>query len=257
MVYFHRFYLKHSFTQFDRHLVAVTCLFLASKVEETQKKLREIAWVYVRCIPARKRKFDIPVRADEYYSTTHYKYTKQKLVSLEKTLLRAIAFQLKVVHPYTSLLDYARKVEGDKHLTQVAWNFVNDSLHRTDLCLQYAPDLIACASIYLASKYLKKNLFCDGKSEWWAHFKVSKATLEEISNQILDLYERDKNNGRHNSPEDSNKSPTTPTNQLNQHTCNPNSNKRRRSQKREYPNTSADHKRQRVGKVSSSHISRN
>lgn len=42
VVYFHRFYMFHSFKQFPRYVTACCCLFLAGKVEETPKKCKDI-----------------------------------------------------------------------------------------------------------------------------------------------------------------------------------------------------------------------
>ncbi|VDI09716.1 Hypothetical predicted protein [Mytilus galloprovincialis] len=42
VVYFHRFYLFHSFKDFHRYITAAGCLFLAGKVEETPKKCKDI-----------------------------------------------------------------------------------------------------------------------------------------------------------------------------------------------------------------------
>lgn len=42
IVYFHRFYMFHSFNTFPRYVTACCCLFLAGKVEETPKKCRDI-----------------------------------------------------------------------------------------------------------------------------------------------------------------------------------------------------------------------
>lgn len=88
-------------------------------------------------------------------------------------------------------------LKGNRNLAQVAWNFVNDSL-RTTICLQFKPQLIASAAIYLASKFLKYQL-PEGKKPWWEVFDARITDLEgflffclistEISNQILDLYE--------------------------------------------------------------------
>lgn len=39
MVFFHRFYAKHSFTDHDRFEVAVAAILLAGKTEETPRKL--------------------------------------------------------------------------------------------------------------------------------------------------------------------------------------------------------------------------
>ena len=42
-VYFHRFYMFHSFQDFPKYVVATCCLFLAGKAEETPKKCRDIS----------------------------------------------------------------------------------------------------------------------------------------------------------------------------------------------------------------------
>eukprot|EP01031_Cornospumella_fuschlensis_P034871 gene34871-42227_t len=41
-VYFHRFFMFHSFTSDNRYPVALACIFLASKVEERPIKLKEV-----------------------------------------------------------------------------------------------------------------------------------------------------------------------------------------------------------------------
>lgn len=42
MVFFHRFYAKHSFLEHDRFEVAVACIVLAAKTEESPKKLNTV-----------------------------------------------------------------------------------------------------------------------------------------------------------------------------------------------------------------------
>ena len=41
-VYFHRFYMFHSFLEFPRYVNATCALFLAGKAEETPKKCRDL-----------------------------------------------------------------------------------------------------------------------------------------------------------------------------------------------------------------------
>ena len=73
-------------------------------------------------------------------------------------------------------------------MAQYAWNFVNDSL-RTTLSLQYPPQQIAVTALYLASKF-KRHAFEDFEGKpWWERYKTSIETIEDIANQILDLYE--------------------------------------------------------------------
>ena len=61
-------------------------------------------------------------------------------------------------HPYSSLVKYARCLLGDEQklqkMVQMSWTFVNDSL-RTTLCLQWEPEVVAIALMYLAAKLNK------------------------------------------------------------------------------------------------------
>lgn len=69
---------------------------------------------------------------------------------------------------------------------------------RTTLCLQFKPQLIASAAIYLASKYLKYELpgimninyifnnffLIEGKKPWWEIFN---AKIEDLEGKIPTL----------------------------------------------------------------------
>lgn len=79
-------------------------------------------------------------------------------------------------------------------MVQMAWTFVNDSLCTT-LCLQWEPEIIAVALMYLAGK-LSKFEVVDwvGRTQrhlfWWDMFveDVTMSLLEDICHQVLDLY---------------------------------------------------------------------
>ena len=45
-VFFHRFFIRQSFREFHRHLVATACVFLASKVEESPRRLNALVDLY-------------------------------------------------------------------------------------------------------------------------------------------------------------------------------------------------------------------
>ena len=73
----------------------------------------------------------------------------------ERILLQTIKFDLQVDHPYGYLLKYAKTLKGNQEqitaMVQMAWTFINDS-YSTTLCLQWEPEIIAIALMYLASK---------------------------------------------------------------------------------------------------------
>lgn len=187
VVYFHRFYMFHSFRTFPRYVTACCCLFLAGKVEETPKKCMDIIKTARSLLADSKFKSfgDDP---------------KEEVMTLERILLQTIKFDLQVEHPYSFLLKYAKCLKGDKtklqKMVQMAWNFVNDSLSTT-VCLQWEPEIIAVALIHLASK-LSKFIVDDWSGRqpnhlrWWDMFvaDVTMEILEDICHQVLDLYQQ-------------------------------------------------------------------
>ena len=80
--------------------------------------------------------------------------------TLFTVLLQTIKFDLQVDHPYTSILLFAKSLKGDRNklqkMVQMSWTFVNDSLCTT-VCLQWEPEIIAIAGIFLNRKLVKSN----------------------------------------------------------------------------------------------------
>lgn len=123
-------------------IIGTTCLFLAGKVEETPKKLKdviEVTWAI--------RHKNEAIRNEEF------SLLRESILTHELICLQTIAFDLTVEHPYKHVINNVKRIQGmyemeivgrnfvlifltgDKNLAQVAWNFVNDRLvlHRS-LC---------------------------------------------------------------------------------------------------------------------------
>ncbi|XP_064783856.1 cyclin-K-like isoform X1 [Oncorhynchus masou masou] len=197
IIYFHRFYMFHSFKQFPRYVTGGCCLFLAGKVEETPKKCKDI----IKTARSLLNDIQFAQFGDD---------PKEEVMVLERILLQTIKFDLQVEHPYQFLLRYAkqlkdlkyfRSVSGDKNkvqkLVQMAWTFVNDSLC-TMLSLQWEPEIIAVAVMYLAGRLCKFDIqewtSKQSSRRWWEQFvqDVPVELLEDICHQILDLYSQGK-----------------------------------------------------------------
>ncbi|OQR67561.1 cyclin-K-like [Tropilaelaps mercedesae] len=185
IVYFHRFYMFHSFKQFPRFITSCCCLFLAGKVEETPKKCKQIISTASEFLTQKQ----LETFGDD---------PKEEVMTLERILLKTIKFDLQVAHPYHFILRYAKAIHGDRdtieQMVQMAWTFINDSLQST-LCLQWEPEIIAIAAIYLASKLSSFEISdwqgrTSSQRRWWEAFasEVSVELLEDICHQILDLY---------------------------------------------------------------------
>lgn len=189
VVYFQRFYVVHSLKKFDIFKMAATALFLAGKVEESPKKLRDViltAWeLDPRRTPDEKEK-GLSDASQEFFSF------KDKVLDHERELLRTLSFNLAIDHPYKYLLQSVKAVGGSKELAHFAWNFINDSL-KTNLCLQYRPQIIGVAVLDLTSKAMKVKLPGPPEQErWWyeeAPYLVQPSEVEDVCDQLLALYE--------------------------------------------------------------------
>ena len=187
-VYFHRFFARRDFLDHDLHVIATACLFLAAKVEEVHRKLKDVL------------RFSYEFQYNERLEIDSDKYNnfKKQVLVAERLILQTIAFDLTVEHPYRFLQEHVALVqctsEQRKDLMQMAWSFVNDSF-ASAVCLQFRPQLIAAAAIYLAAKNKKIELKSGGDKEWWQAANINLDELESSTSQMLEAYPQDSKEG--------------------------------------------------------------
>ena len=165
--------------------VATACLFLAAKIEENPRKLKDVVSVfdYVR----KKKRGD---KEPQVLDLGSFLFTdlKSEIVDAERFILKELGFstdkiQTGGVHKY--IYFYLRVLDGNKALAQKAWNYVNDS-YRTVCVVCFPPNVIACACVYLASRVLDYPLPND--LEWWRVFGVKAEDMEYAAASILEVY---------------------------------------------------------------------
>ncbi|KAF8943732.1 hypothetical protein BGZ47_005116 [Haplosporangium gracile] len=132
IVYFKRFYTKNSMRSTDPSLVAATCIYLACKIEECPQHIKHIIQEMKHAL-ANLGGFD---------------YDTSKVAEFEFYLLEELEFYLIVYHPYRDLTLIAKDLKLEESNLQTAWFVLNDS-YRTDVCLFYAPHMIALAALYI------------------------------------------------------------------------------------------------------------
>ncbi|KAI9116326.1 hypothetical protein K1719_012493 [Acacia pycnantha] len=187
IIFCHRFFLRQSHAKNDRRTIATVCMFLAGKVEETPRPLKDVILVSYEIIHKKD-----PAAVQRIKQKEVYEQQKELILLGERVVLATLGFDLNVQHPYKPLVEAIKKFKvAQNALAQVAWNFVNDGL-RTSLCLQFMPHHIAAGAIFLAAKFLKVKLPSDGEKVWWQEFDVTPRQLEEVSNQMLELYEQNR-----------------------------------------------------------------
>ncbi|KAL7483400.1 hypothetical protein ACHAW6_009051 [Cyclotella cf. meneghiniana] len=130
-VFFHRFYAKHCFQQHDRFEVAMACLLLAGKTEESPKKLDLVireCWKLRRraqqqqqqqrlsqggespnaaspsmASPSSAVNLDGSTQLDP--KSEEYVRLKERVLLLERVILHTIGFELDISHPYKYLAE--------------------------------------------------------------------------------------------------------------------------------------------------------
>jgi cyclin T len=231
MVFFHRFYAKHSFQQHDRFEVAVAAIVLAAKTEESPKKLDT---VLLECHKLKSRGMqagrisaqqqnngNVNNGTPEPTTVTltlldrkgeEFSKLKERILLLERVILHTIGFELSIDHPYKFFVEQIKKLIHTRQLkykhpqpgmnttqtmnklmnelVQYSMSFANDSMH-TSLCLQFTPQLIATACVFLACQFAKVEPVSPssgGLGDWRKILgDPDIESLASISIQIMDL----------------------------------------------------------------------
>uniref|UniRef100_A0A3B4GEP2 Cyclin C n=1 Tax=Pundamilia nyererei TaxID=303518 RepID=A0A3B4GEP2_9CICH len=159
-VYFKRFYARYSLKSIDPVLMAPTCVFLASKVEE----------------------FGVVSNTRLISAATSSCFVYLQILECEFYLLELMDCCLIVYHPYRPLLQYVQDMGQEDMLLPLAWRIVNDT-YRTDLCLLYPPFMIALACLHVACVVQQKDA-----RQWFAELSVDMDKVSLISVSVLSSF---------------------------------------------------------------------
>ena len=180
-----RFLYRVSLRTVDVHHVALAAVFLAAKLEECGRRMRDIVNV---CHAARLKRLGRP-RAALALGGALYMRLKEALIHTERRLLKELGFQVYAgvcqEHAHKFLLYYVRLLGGGEGLAQAAWSHLNDSLH-LDLCMRHPPEAIACAAIYLAAR--RTGFPLPQHVPWTEVFSTPLEVARGIAADIVELY---------------------------------------------------------------------
>ncbi|CAE6470377.1 unnamed protein product [Rhizoctonia solani] len=238
--YFHRFYMRNSIRDYNYRDIAATCIFLATKVEECGRKLKDVATTVIFKTNA-SLKPDTDIQALEN-SKEHKKWSENILV-YEETLLDTLCFDLVVESPHACLatvFDPPTLGTGNYELFQImgigfprdsvteesqvldsvvlnAWGIAHDTL-RIPICLFFNARIIAasCFMISMVSCSSPSTEWTDFPSPfdrylsadpsmlvWLEKFSLSSSDIQQISDCIfimLHFYKTSEPNERVQSP---------------------------------------------------------
>merc|ERR1719471_1210377 len=162
------------------------CVCLASKIEESPRRLRDVINVFTHIRQVRQGKPIKPVILDPEYIRL-----KNDIIKAERRVLKELGFCVHIKHPHKLIVMYLQLLsfENDHKFTQMSWNFMNDSL-RTDCFVRYQPETIACACIYLSARKLAIPL--PRHPAWYSVLGVEQDDIKECCYRIICLYQRSK-----------------------------------------------------------------
>ncbi|KAI4157681.1 MAG: hypothetical protein L6R39_000633 [Caloplaca ligustica] len=189
-VLLHRFYVRHSMVDkpdrpgFHYYSMAATCIFLATKIEEDCRKMRELVIACVRVAQKDPHKL-VDEQDKEYWRW------KDNILHSEDVLLEALCFDLTLEPPYNILSEYLTRF-GESHnrpLRNSAWAFINDSC-MTILCLMFSSRQVAASALYAAAKHSRTNIPDDDQGRpWWDAVAVDLKTIKRACNFLASVYE--------------------------------------------------------------------
>ncbi|CAA3021186.1 cyclin-C1-2-like isoform X1 [Olea europaea subsp. europaea] len=167
ITYMRRVYVR-SMSEYDPRLVAPSCLYLASKAEESTVQARLLVF-YIK----------------KLYSDEKYRFEIKEILEMEMKILEALNYYLVVFHPYRALSQLLQDA-GMNDATQLTWGLVNDT-YKMDLILLHPPHLITLACIYIASVLKDKE-----NTAWFEELRVDMNVVKNIAMEILDFYDSHK-----------------------------------------------------------------
>lgn len=181
-----RFYMLESLTDHSTPAVAAACLFLACKVQETHKRLRDFIYWTVKI--RTRDSDDYADGVDLYEDSAMYDAEKTAMLAKEADVLRVLNFDLTIDQPYKHLLaigkyfiptnplmspgrndshstNHSRATpytsgeirQRNKEVMQHAWNFVNDS-SGSYVHVRFDAREIATAALFIAARLHKLDL---------------------------------------------------------------------------------------------------
>ncbi|XP_015244571.1 PREDICTED: cyclin-related protein FAM58A [Cyprinodon variegatus] len=196
---YHRFFQRVTSQLYEPYLVAMSCLYLAGKVEEQHIRTRDIINVSHRYF----NKGSAPLECDKEFWDL-----RDSVVRCELLILRQLNFHVSFEHPHKYLLHYLLSVKSlvNRHawsrtpVAETSWALLRDCYHG-DMCIRHVPQHIAVAALYLALNSYGVELPA-GEKQWWQvcvhdHNQTRSACFTtttmfcSLNNSIFDCLKRD------------------------------------------------------------------
>jgi len=190
----HRFWVRRSMENNLPPLIAAACVFIASKVDESPRSLRDFAYVYI------KNKNPKGAEALQRISSNMEELLQsvmEDFLTAERAIMYTIEFDFRVDHPYPHIVNGLKKlgIQSPNMTTEEAALFqhtvsmVNDSLSTT-LSLRYDGSKIAHAAIFVMAGESNFKLPLPEGVTFFEFFSIPEAELDDMRPQLLAPYKK-------------------------------------------------------------------
>lgn len=190
-VFFHRFMMRASFKKerngipkLHHFQAAATALFLATKVEESCRKMKELVLAFCR-VAQKNPNLIIDEQSKDWWRW------RDCILHNEDVLLETLCFDLTIESPHRQLFDMLKfyGVEHNKKLRNAAWSFVTD-INNTPLCLMVSSRAIAAASMYAALRHCGETIHDDSKGRpWWEAQNIRLKDIRLVVTHLVANYD--------------------------------------------------------------------
>ncbi|KAF8636743.1 hypothetical protein AX17_003546 [Amanita inopinata Kibby_2008] len=193
-ILFQKFWFVTSLKQFGVGDIGMGALYLASKLEECPLRMRDLINVYDLLLQRAGHDSSAKPGANfiytpmSYFGSTFYDL-KDALVVAEMQILKRLGFNVHVVLPYGTLINYLRVlglINRDDVCTK-AWGYLNDALQTPVYALYQIPTIVS-AAILLAVRHLDVALPSTPPNCWWELFDATWDDIWSVCGYIMRLY---------------------------------------------------------------------
>ncbi|KAF7311581.1 Cyclin-like protein [Mycena kentingensis (nom. inval.)] len=187
-ILFQRFWYVSSMKQYGIGETGMGALYLASKLEECSLRMRDLINVYdlllQRAAHAHAGTGPLRYAPMSYFGTTFYEL-KDAIVVAEMQILKRLGFNVDVVLPYGSLINYLRVLGLTEHpdASARAWGYLNDALQTPVYALHPVPTIVS-AAILLTTRHLALPV----PDRWWELFDAEWEEVWSVAGTIMRLY---------------------------------------------------------------------
>lgn len=185
----------HSFSEFDRHLIAAVCYFISCKSEDMPIELKTLIIMYHEL--RNKAKNQPPCELTEMKAKSY----KEEILKAEMAILQDLNFELQVELPYQYIEEYQHIFErldifdGSKKADCISKIITFSSLycHDSFMCpvsLYFHPLVVACCCVKMSLQYVKINIPDMNGIPWykWICGKVEINEIEKVRATMNKIY---------------------------------------------------------------------